>query len=348
MQTQTHTHHLQLVAGPCSAESEAQIKACAKALRDIGGLVFRAGLWKPRTTPGTFQGVGEKGILWLLRAERETGLMAATEVATPEHLRLCLDAGLRCFWIGARTTANPIMVQELADLTASRPSAVSRLYVKNPVNPDIELWIGAIERFRKAGLTDIAAVHRGFSTTQAGEYRNAPLWSIPIELRRRMPDLPILCDASHIAGKRALIPGFARQAVQLGFDGLMLEVHPDPETALSDAQQQLTPNEYHRLIASIDIPTQALPDRELTELRQQIDEIDAALWQLVLERQQAASRIGIYKRRKGLPVLQTERYAKQLEARLRWAREHGLPPETARQIMQALHEAAVLKQLTES
>lgn len=346
-----------LMAGPCSAETEEQVLSCARSLAAFGDalpantrLLFRAGLWKPRTSPHSFEGVGEAGLAWLRKVEIETGLAAATEVATPAHLRLCLDSGLRHLWIGARTTANPIMVQQIADTLHNEYADLSgslTLFVKNPVNPELALWIGAIERLQKAGVEHITAVHRGFSAFHTGECRNTPLWSIALELRRRMPGLPLLCDISHIAGKRALLTTIAQTALNLGFEGLMVEVHPSPAQALSDAAQQLTPDAFACLLHNLRMPAhRACPsDDRLAELRQRIDEIDDALWQLVVDRQQVSQDIGRYKQEHNLPVFQEARYRQLLDRRMAWAARNGLSEETVQRIMEALHEASIGVQL---
>lgn len=328
----------------------------ARSLRDVlGGVsahfdsVLRAGLWKPRSQPSSFQGVGIEGLPWLIDAAKYMGCPAATEVAQPDHLIAAYNAGIRHFWIGARTTSNPFMVEALADTMIADKQSVT-WYVKNPTSPDIELWCGAVERIKCAGYTHICAIHRGFALGEhtTGLYRNTPVWSVPIEFKRRYPAVPLITDASHIAGKAERVAEVAEQAMRMGTDGLMIEVHPDPTNALSDARQQLTPAQLkdllHRL-ATIDTAAQPGQSAELTALRQQIDETDDELWALLSKRLDIARRIGDYKRQHNMAVLQSARYDELLQRRIKWAQEHGIEPEAAKQIMDIIHEQSVLTQL---
>lgn len=344
-----------LIVGPCAAESAAQMEAMARSLASVlaecqsFAPVLRAGLWKPRSQPSTFQGIGAQGLPWLTAAAAAVGCPAATEVAQPEHLLAAYDAGIRHFWIGARTTSNPFTVDMLA-LTpiADKPSVT--WYIKNPTSPDINLWCGAVERIRKAGYEHICAIHRGFSLGEhtTSIYRNAPVWSQAIEFKRRYPAIPLITDASHIAGKAEHVAEVAEQAIRMGMNGLMIEVHPDPQTALSDAGQQLTPAQLQDLLirlATIDTAEQTDQSAELTALRQQIDETDDELWALLCKRLDIARQIGDYKRKHSMAVLQSARYDELLQRRMQWAKQHGIEPEAAKQIMDIIHEQSVLKQL---
>ncbi len=347
----SHSAFSYLLAGPCSAESMEQVWKTAVAIqRIVPSAIFRAGLWKPRTSPTAFSGVGEQGLPWLMRVQNELGMPVATEIATPEHLNLCIEAGISHFWVGARTTANPIMMQALADAfhkIRNQSSNPITVYVKNPINPDINLWLGAIERLQQAGISQIVAVHRGFSTLYNSEWRNAPMWSLPMELRRCMPHLPVICDPSHIAGEADKVGAIAQEALTIGFDGLMVECHYSPTDALSDANQQLTPDSLHALLTQLNQRknTKITSDTTLLSLRQQIDEIDDELWQLIAKRLQIVHEIGAYKKVQNMPILQSERYENILQRRIRWATQHGISEETVRQLMDAIHTESVKKQL---
>ncbi len=342
-----------LVTGPCSAESEQQVWETASAIQQIAPqAIFRAGLWKPRTSPTAFAGVGETGLTWLLRVQKELQMPVATEVVIPEHITACVEAGITHLWIGARTTANPIMMQALADcfqqVLCEHPDLPLVVYVKNPINPEIALWVGAIERLQAAGVQQICAVHRGFSTLYKSEWRNAPMWSIPIELRRRFPTLPIICDPSHITGDAARVGEVAVEAMKLGLDGLMIECHCAPEQALSDAEQQITPTGLEALLANLPQRNHAADvqeDTTLLSLRQQIDEIDNELWQLIAQRLNVAQQIGEYKQAHQMPILQHKRYEDILQKRIRWAEKHNISNETVRQIMETIHTESVKRQL---
>lgn len=345
-----------LIIGPCAAESATQMDDTARSLRDVlSGVsahfepLLRAGLWKPRSQPSSFQGVGAEGLPWLINAAAYVGVPAATEVAQPEHLLAAYNAGIRHFWIGARTTSNPFMVEALADASIADKQSVT-WYVKNPTSPDINLWCGAVERLVRAGYTNVCAIHRGFALGEhtTSVYRNAPVWSVAIEFKRRYPAIPLLTDASHIAGKAECVADVAEQAIRMGMNGLMIEVHPDPATALSDAGQQLTPGQLKdllRRLATIDTAAQPDQSTELAALRQQIDETDDELWALLSKRLDIARRIGDYKRRNNMAVLQSVRYDELLQRRMKWAQEHGIQSEAAKQIMDIIHEQSVLVQL---
>lgn len=331
-----------VIAGPCSAESEQQTILTAHSLRACGVHIFRAGLWKPRTKPGCFEGVGDKGLAWLRRVKRETGMLVATEAATAGHAGAALDAGIDLLWIGARTTANPFAMQEIADLLRGHDIPV---LVKNPASPDLELWIGGIERLINVGIRRIGAIHRGFGSFGATEYRNPPRWSIPIELRRRMPSLPILCDPSHIGGLRERVAPIARQAMDLGFDGLMVECHCQPAAALSDPAQQLTPGELSRLLASLVLRDTTSDAGGLAALRSEIDAIDDELMQLLARRMEVARRIGCFKHTHGMPILQPGRYGELLERRTEQAIPLSLDPAFVSRFLSALHEESVRQQM---
>lgn len=294
-----------VIAGPCSAETEEQVLAAARALAAQEVKIFRAGIWKPRTKPGGFEGVGVEGLRWLQRVKAETGMYVSTEVATERHVFEALKAGVDLLWIGARTSANPFAMQELAG--ALRGVDIPVL-VKNPVNPDLELWIGAIERLYNAGLRRLGAIHRGFSSYDRTIYRNQPQWHIPIELRRRLPQLPLLCDPSHIGGKRELIAPLSQEAMDLGFDGLIVESHCTPDEAWSDKQQQVTPDVLCFMLHTLVVRETTQTTEPLAELRQQIDRLDDELLALMAKRMRISREIGQYKKEHSMPILQAKRY----------------------------------------
>jgi len=289
-----------VIAGPCSAETEEQTLATARQLALKGCHNFRAGVWKPRTKPGGFEGCGEKALPWMAEVKKETGMLISTEVATPKHVELALQYGIDILWIGARTTANPFAMQALAD---SLRGVDIPVFVKNPVNPDLELWIGAMERLNQAGIQRLGAIHRGFSSYEQKIYRNAPMWQIPIELRRRIPDLPIICDPSHIGGRRELIAPLCQQAMDLGFDGLIVESHCDPDKAWSDAKQQVTPDVLDYILGILTIRDQKEQTEGITQLRRQIDTLDNQLMELLSQRMRVCREIGQYKKQHNMTVL---------------------------------------------
>ena len=314
----------------------------------MGVKVFRAGVWKPRTKPGGFEGIGSPALAWLAEVRSTTGMEIITEVACERHLREVIDAGIDAVWIGARTAANPFAVQEIADaiaaLPADRRDALTVL-VKNPVNPDLELWIGALERIYGAGIRRLGAIHRGFSAYGPHIYRNPPQWRIPIELHRRLPDLPIICDPSHIGGRRDLIAPLAQQALDINFDGIIVECHPDPDSALSDAAQQITPATLKDITEALAPRAHADARAELDELRGQIDSIDTELLDLLARRMRVAREIGGYKRRERIPVVQPLRYNDLMQHRTQAAVELGLSPDFIRTVLAAIHEESVRQQL---
>ncbi len=331
-----------VIAGPWSAETEEQVMETARALAAEGFRIYRAGLWKPRTKPGGFEGVGEVGIAWLQRVKRETGMYTATEVATREHVAAALKGGIDLLWIGARTAANPFAMQEIAD--ALRGADVPVL-VKNPVSPDLELWIGAIERIYNAGIRRIGAIHRGFSSIDKNLYRNHPLWAVPIELHRRLPSLPIFCDPSHIGGKRELIAPLAQQAMDLGFDGLIIESHCMPDCAWSDKAQQVTPDALAYITRNLVIRDETITTESLTELRSQIDKLDDELLELLTRRMRVSRDIGQYKKEHNMPVLQAQRYEELLARRAGQAEQVGMDREFMRTVLQAIHEESIRQQM---
>ena len=331
-----------VIAGPCSAETEEQVLDTARSLAAEGIRICRAGLWKPRTKPGGFEGVGETGIPWLQRVKRETGMYTSTEVATREHVAAALKGGVDLLWIGARTAANPFAMQEIAD--ALRGADVPVL-VKNPVSPDLELWIGAIERIYNAGIRRIGAIHRGFTSIDKSLYRNHPMWAIPIELHRRLPRLPIFCDPSHIGGKRELIAPLSQQAMDLGFDGLIIEAHCSPDCAWSDKAQQVTPDALAYIIRNLVIRDQTITTESLTELRSQIDKLDDQLLELLSRRMRVSRDIGQYKKEHNMPVLQTQRYEELLARRAGQAGQMGMDREFMRTVLQAIHEESIRQQM---
>lgn len=333
-----------LIAGPCSAETLDQTLCTAQALKSLGVRIFRAGVWKPRTNPESYAGPGKDGLKWLQQVKNEMGMCVATEVATPEHVNDALDAGIDFLWIGARTTANPFAVQEIADTLANRKAQVGVL-VKNPINPDLELWIGALQRLYNAGIRRIAAIHRGFSSFGQHLYRNEPQWQIPIELKRRISNLPIICDPSHMGGKPELIAPLSQQALDMGFDGLMIECHCNPDKALSDRQQQITPEALQHVLQTLVTRNKQPLNDKLAELRRQIDLCDDNLLEILNRRMELCREIGEFKKENNMTVVQTERYGQILEHRMKQAEELGMNPQFVHTIMQAVHEEAVKLQV---
>ena len=331
-----------VIAGPCSAETEKQVMETARQLASKGIRIFRAGIWKPRTKPGGFEGVGVEGLAWLKEVKRETGMYVATEVATAKHVYEALKQGIDLLWIGARTSANPFAVQEIADALKGMDIPV---LVKNPVNPDLELWIGALERINNAGLRRLAAIHRGFSSYDKKIYRNLPQWHIPIELRRRIPDLPIFCDPSHIGGKRELVAPLCQQAMDLGFDGLIIESHCTPDKAWSDAAQQVTPDVLDYILDQLVIRDTHQSTENLRDLRKQIDECDDDLIQILAKRMRVSREIGTYKKEHDMTILQTDRYSEILDKRGAQGAQCGMDAEFMRKIFEAIHEESVRQQM---
>lgn len=331
-----------VIAGPCSAESEEQIMTTARALAEYGIKIFRAGIWKPRTKPGGFEGIGEPGLEWLKRVKEETGMLVSTEVANKAHVEAALNAGIDMLWIGARTSANPFAVQEIAN---SLNGCDIPVMVKNPVNPDLELWIGAIERIYNAGIRRIAAIHRGFTVYGKHLYRNMPQWHIPIELHRRLPELQIICDPSHMGGKRELIAPLSQQALDMGFDGLIIESHCDPDCALSDKSQQITPEVLNFILNTLVIRDNAQSTESLTLLRQQIDQIDNDLIEILAKRMRVSREIGQYKKDHSMQIVHTNRYDDILKSRVKLAEEMGMSGNFMKTVIEAIHEESVRQQI---
>lgn len=331
-----------IIAGPCSAETEEQVMQTATELAKRGIRIFRAGIWKPRTKPGGFEGVGEPGLAWLQRVKQETGMYVTTEVATAKHVEAALNAGMDILWIGARTCANPFAMQEIADALVGVDIPV---LVKNPVNPDLELWIGGMERLNNAGVKRMAAIHRGFSSYDKKIYRNLPQWHIPIELRRRIPNLPIFCDPSHIGGKRELIASLSQQAMDLGFDGLIVESHCNPDCAWSDAAQQVTPDVLAYILNLLVIRKEKQSTENLNELRTQIDECDNNIIEILAKRMRICREIGTFKKEHAMTILQTGRYNEILEKRGAQGELCGMSADFVRTIFEAIHGESVRQQM---
>lgn len=331
-----------VIAGPCGAETEEQVLETARRLKKIEQVkIFRAGIWKPRTRPNAFEGVGEIGLEWLKQVQK-LGLKTTVEVANAQHTELALKHGVDVLWIGARTTVNPFSVQEIADVLKGVDVPVM---IKNPVHADLQLWIGAIERIANSGVTKLAAIHRGFHDFDKTEFRNKPLWEIPIELKTHFPELPIICDPSHIGGKRELIEPIAQKALDLGMNGLMIESHRNPDQALSDAQQQLTPEQLKQVLERLVCRRTGLDDAQvvdtLTQLRQAIDVIDDELMNVLKKRMKIIEKIGVYKKEHNIMVFQLERWQEILKTRSQWADKSGLPRNYVDKICQLLHEESI-------
>lgn len=333
-----------IIAGPCSAETFEQVLTTARELAKNGVKVFRAGIWKPRTKPGGFEGIGVEGLPWLAKVKEETGMLTSTEVATRQHVEEALAAGVDILWIGARTSANPFAMQEIADAIKEHGADVPVL-VKNPVNPDLELWIGALERLYNAGVRRLGAIHRGFSAYGKHLYRNLPQWHIPIELRRRFPSLTLICDPSHIGGKRELVAPLSQQALDMGFDGLIIESHCDPDCAWSDKTQQVTPDVLNYILHTLVRRDAKVSTENLTLLRQQIDTLDNELLEVLSKRMRVSREIGLYKKEHRMPVLQIGRHDEIMQNRARLAEEMGMSGDFMRRVLSAIHEESVRQQI---
>ncbi len=336
-----------LISGPCSAETEEQVMATAYELAELKQVsVFRSGIWKPRTRPNSFEGIGSEGLKWLRRVKNETGMLVATEVANEKHVYEALKYGVDLLWIGARTTVNPFTVQEICDALHGVDVMVM---VKNPVNPDIDLWMGAIERIARAGITKFGAIHRGFSSYEKTLYRNQPNWQLPIELRRRIPELPLICDPSHIGGAREFLHEIAQKALDLNFDGLMLESHINPDAAWSDAQQQVTPSELNELMHRLVLRNTSTDDPKLLdvlgELRQQIDMYDEHLLDLLEKRMAVSETIGRYKKENNITILQATRWDEIMKRVIVRGSNKGLSKEVIETIFKAIHQESINHQM---
>jgi chorismate mutase len=338
------THPL-VIAGPCSAETEDQILKIANELKNSDVSIFRAGIWKPRTRPGGFEGVGEIGLKWLQKAKAETGLLMATEVANATHVKLALEHDIDVLWIGARTTVNPFAVQEIADALNGTDKIV---LVKNPVNPDLSLWLGGLERFYTANIEKLGVIHRGFSTYEKTKYRNNPEWQIAIDLQSKFPDLPLICDPSHITGKRDMIQEVSQQALDLNYDGLIIESHIDPDNAWSDAAQQVTPTVLKQIFQDLRVRKESDSaddfNRSMNNLRTQIDDYDTKLVELLSKRMKIADQIGEVKKEKNVAILQNKRWNEILEKMILEGEEKGLSEEFILKIFKAIHQESISHQ----
>jgi chorismate mutase len=334
-----------LITGPCSAESPEQVMSVSKEIAKNGNAhILRAGIWKPRTRPDSFEGMGNIALPWLVDAGKETGLPVTTEIANRQHAELALKAGVDILWIGARTTVNPFAIQEIADFLKGVDIPVM---VKNPVNPDLELWIGAFERLEKVGIKELVAIHRGFSVYKHPKYRNVPTWELPIALRERLPDLPIICDPSHITGRRDLLLEVSQKAMDLNFDGLMIETHPDPDKAWSDSAQQVTPSELKSIIDNLvlrskDISTSIVS--ELEELRTKIGDLDDKLFDILSARMLMSEEVGQFKKVHNITILQQNHWSNIIKSRLSQSDNYKISEQFIRQIMDAIHQESIRHQ----
>ena len=337
--------HPLVIAGPCSAETEDQVLKIAHDLKDTDVSIYRAGIWKPRTRPGMFEGVGAIGLKWLDKVKKETGLLTATEVANASHVKLALEYDIDVLWIGARSTVSPFIVQEIADALEGTDKIV---LVKNPVNPDLALWLGGIERLYSANIKKLGVIHRGFSTYEKSKYRNNPEWQLPIELQNRFPDIPLICDPSHIAGRRDILQDISQTALDLNFDGLMIETHIDPDNAWSDAAQQITPSVLVKMMNDLKIRTltseEADYKNQLNTLRTQIDVIDHGLLETLGKRMKVAVSIGELKKKKNVAVLQTKRWNEILGNMILEGEKKGLSEEFVLRMFKAIHQESINNQ----
>jgi len=333
-----------IISGPCSCETEEQMMETAQRLADKGVDVLRAGIWKPRTRPGMFEGIGKEGLSWLVNAGKEIGKPVAVEVATAQHVQDCLELGVDILWLGARTTVNPFSVQEVADALKGVDIPV---LVKNPINPDLQLWLGSMERVNKVGIKRLGAIHRGFSSYEKSKYRNKPMWELPVELRRLYPDMPIIVDPSHICGGRELIPSVAQKALDLDFDGLMIESHRDPDNAWSDASQQVTPERLGEILTNLVVRHSKLDDYEedkLDALRAKIDRIDNYLLEIMGERMEIAKAIGEFKRDNGITILQSNRWDEIVNDRISKGAKKELTEDFVKELFEAVHQESIRHQ----
>ncbi len=334
-----------IIAGPCSAETEEQVLSTAHLLSGRGIKIFRAGIWKPRTRPNTFSGVGERGLPWLRRVKQETGMMTTTEVASARHVYEALKYGIDILWIGARTTANPFLMQEIADALQGVDLPVM---IKNPINPDLDLWIGAIERIYNAGIRRIAAIHRGFSTYGQSIYRNEPNWQIALDLKAQLPNIMLINDPSHIAGRRDLLQSVAQKAMDLSFDGLMIEAHITPEQAWSDAHQQITPDQLMELLSNLQLRKAQAQDRlleeELVKLRAQIDVFDSLLMEILSDRMNVVRRIGELKKRYNMTIFQEKRWQQIILRAQQVAGEKGFSSSFVEKLFKLIHQESIGQQ----
>ncbi len=334
-----------IIAGPCSAESEEQMLATGNALKSHQNILFRAGVWKPRTRPNNFEGIGRIGLTWLKIVKEETGLATTTEVANAFHVEEALKQDVDVLWIGARTTVNPFAVQEIAN---ALKGVDIPLMIKNPLNPEVNLWVGAIERFADAGLTKLAAIHRGFFAYNNTKYRNIPQWQLAIELRRRVPGIPMICDPSHIAGKSSLIYEVSQKAIDMNYDGLMIETHINPEKALSDNNQQVTPKQLNEILGKLVVRQAKIEDpvfkSSLDQLRIEIDDLDYELVDVLKRRMNVAEKIGIHKKENQVTILQSNRWEELLKTRIQHGVDNGLTEEFMNKVLKAIHQESINRQ----
>lgn len=335
-------NHPLIISGPCSAETEEQVLAVAHELKNTAVSVFRAGIWKPRTRPGGFEGVGAIGLKWLEKAKQETGLLIATEVATKAHVELALEHNIDILWIGARTTVNPFAVQEIAEALQNTDKIV---LLKNPVNPDLSLWIGGLERLQNANIRKLGLIHRGFSTYEKTKYRNNPEWQIAIEMQSKFPDIPMICDPSHISGNRNMIQDISQQALDLNYNGLMIETHINPDKAWSDAAQQMTPAMLKSVLSNLKVRKQTDEDYDyvlaLSKLRTQIDETDLKILDIIGKRMKIVEEVGALKRDKNVAILQTQRWQEILETMMSVGKEKELSEDFILRLFQAIHQESI-------
>ena len=338
-------NHPVVIAGPCSAETEEQVLKIAHSLKNTDVSFFRAGIWKPRTRPGMFEGVGALGLQWLQRVKEETGLKTATEVANKDHVKLALEHDIDMLWIGARSTVSPFIIQEIADELEGTDKII---LVKNPVNPDLPLWIGALERLQRAGIKNLGVIHRGFSTYEKTKYRNIPEWQLAIELQNKFPNLPLICDPSHITGKRDLIFDVSQTALDLNFDGLMIETHCNPDAAWSDAAQQITPEQLIKIMANLRIRNTSVNEKnyvsQLGDLRSRIDIIDDQLLDLLKKRMDIADEIGALKKTNNVAILQNTRWHEILGKVILEGEQRNLSEEFVIQVFKAIHQESINRQ----
>lgn len=338
-------NHPLIIAGPCSAETEEQVLETARQLKKSGISIFRAGIWKPRTRPGGFEGVGAIGLKWLQKAKQETGLLLATEVATKAHVELALEHDVDILWIGARTTVNPFAVQEISEALENTDKIV---LLKNPVNPDLSLWIGGLERLYNANIKKLGVIHRGFSTYEKTKYRNNPEWQIAIEMQSKFPDLPMICDPSHITGNRDMIAQVSQQALDLNYNGLMIETHITPDQAWSDAAQQVTPDSLKSILKNLKVRKETDGDfdyvSKLSKLRTQIDEADEKILEIIGKRMKIVEEVGVLKKDKNVAILQTQRWQEILERMLAIGKEEGLSEDFILQLFKAVHQESIYHQ----
>jgi chorismate mutase len=331
-----------VIAGPCSAESPEQLLTVARALKDLGISIMRAGVWKPRTRPNQFEGMGREALQWIQEVKKEIAIEFATEVASPQHVEEACKAGIDILWLGARTTVNPFVVQEISNALKGVDKIV---LVKNPINPDLALWIGALERVNHAGIEKLGAIHRGFSSFQKSQFRNPPLWQIPLELKSRYPELPLIGDPSHITGNRNMIFDISQKALDLGYDGLMIETHPNPDAALSDAAQQITPARLKEILSSLRVrdlhSSNVVFLNKLEALREKIDHLDQELIETLSTRSKLIEQIGEYKKENNVTVFQLERWNEIIQTRPQWGKLSELAPEFIRELYTLIHNESI-------